>query len=92
MTKQQMERSARKTRAVLAEHVRQLADHTRAVANYGGHGNAVGKQGRSGHTMPQTNPNLQSGAARLPQRVDGEGCAADDASTRNYGIVDVGGG
>jgi hypothetical protein len=90
MSKQErISRSARKARAMLGQQVKELAGHVLEVSRYGAHGHALGRQGRTGHPMPKSNLTLQSGA-RLPQNIEGEGCAADDASTRNYGIVDTG--
>jgi hypothetical protein len=65
MSKQQIEPAARKTRVVLAEHVKDLVSHTLESSRYNAHGHAQGRQGRAGHTMPKTDLNLQSGA-RLP--------------------------
>lgn len=88
MSKQErIGRAAQKAKAMLGQHVKQLAGHMLEASRYGGHGHAAGRQGQGGHIMPRNNLNLQSGA-RLPQNIEGEGCAADDASTRDYGIVD----
>jgi hypothetical protein len=91
MSKQQsIERAAQQTKATLRKHVGELVEHTLAVSEYNAHGHAQGKQGRTGHVMPKSNAHLQSGA-RLPQNICGEGFEADDASTRDYGSVDMGG-
>ena len=81
--------AAQKAKVMLRRHVGELVEHTQAVSDYNTHGHAQGKQGRTGHAMPKTNLNLQSGA-RLIQNVEGENCAADEAATRDYGIVDNG--
>jgi hypothetical protein len=89
MSKRPLGRAAQKSKAVLRRHVSELVNHTVEVSRYGGHGHAEGRQGRAGHGMPKSNLNAQTGA-HLPQNIDGDNCRADDASTRNYGIVDAG--
>jgi len=85
--RQSLERLARKTRAVLRNHVGQLVEHTLAVSQYNAHGQAQGKQGRTGHVMPKSNLHLQSGA-RLPQNIE-DGFGADDLPEGNYGTGSV---
>jgi len=92
MSKKQQQsigRAAQKTKAVLRQHVAGLVEHTLAVSEYNGHGQAAGRQGRAGHPMPKSYLNLQTGA-HLSQNVCGEGFEADDLSTHDYGVVDKG--
>jgi hypothetical protein len=86
MSKQQsIERAAQKTKAVLGQHVKELVAHTVAMAEYNGHGHAVGRQGRAGHVLPPSNAHLQSGA-RLPQNIC-DGYGGDDPPQNDYGTV-----
>jgi hypothetical protein len=67
MSKQQ-QRAARKTKAMLGKHVEQLVAHTLAVSEYNGHGHTQGRQGRTGHPLPKSNPKSASKRARPAQR------------------------
>jgi hypothetical protein len=89
MSKQHsIERAAQKSRAMLGQHVKELVGHTIEVSRYGGHGHAEGRQGRSGHPMPNSDAYRRSNA-RLPENID-NGFGGDDVSTRDYGVVDKG--
>lgn len=59
---------AKKTMAVLGDHVKELVGHTLDSAAYGGHGHAAGKQGRAGHRMPFNDAHLHIGAY-VPQNM-----------------------
>jgi hypothetical protein len=45
---QQVSSDAKKTMALLGQHVRGLVEHTLDVAAYGSHGHAAGRQGAAG--------------------------------------------
>jgi hypothetical protein len=74
-------------------HHQTLIEHTLDSSDYNGHGHAQGRQGKAGHTMVSSDAHKQSGQY-IPQAVfdttsDGAGSAeANDASTRDYGVVD----
>ena len=87
MSKQeQVRRAAQKTKAVLAEHVGDLVDHTLEASEYGGHGHAEGRQGRAGHAMPRSDAHLQANSY-VPQSMYG-GFGCDDPPQEDYGSVD----
>lgn len=70
-TKKQIADAAAQTKAVLGQHVKELISHTLDVADYNGHGHAIGKQGRHGHDMVASDAHKQSGEY-IPQRMYGD--------------------
>jgi hypothetical protein len=99
--KEQLRRSAARTKEILGDHVAGLVGHTLTTSQYAGHGHAEGRQGRKGHEMPQSTAHLQGGEyipraafSGVPQNrqstfSDGAGSAdANDASTTDYGVAD----
>jgi hypothetical protein len=84
--RQSVERAARKSKAMLGQHVKELLAHRLEVSRYGGHGHAEGRQGRAGHPMPKSDAQRQS-HAHIPQNMD-DRFGADDPAQNDYGIVD----
>ena len=93
--------TARKTTAILSNHVRELVGHTLDSSRYNGHGHAEGRQGPKGHDMVDSDAKLQKGEyipraafSGVPQNTqntysDGTGSAeASDPSTSDYATVD----
>ena len=83
--------STPKTRAAVNnQHFKEIAGHLIDNSVQVGHGHGVGSQGPKGHVMVSNDAHFQKGAY-IPQSVfsDGAGSAeANDASTRDYGVVD----
>jgi hypothetical protein len=77
------------------QHHQELVSHTLDSATYGGHGHAVGLQGKAGHAMVPNDAALQGKDAYIPQAVlnvatkDGS-APFDDPSAKDYGTTDTG--
>ena len=81
----------------LNKHVEELTGHLLDSASYNSHGFAVGRQGRAGHAMPDSNLHHQGGQfipqavlSTIPQNrqshASEEGSAdADDPGLDDYG-------
>jgi hypothetical protein len=85
------------------KHHEELVSHTLTAAEYGGHGHAIGRQGKAGHTMVPSDHAAQGKDAFIPQGIlsvpqnrqntssDGSGSAnANDPSTSDYATADPG--